>query len=83
SFMVTIDDYEVSSTSTPLFPPGFETALTEISDDASSVNLESTDSLQVVPKKLKSELKRLGITTTDYNSPATRRLVKARGIHSS
>ncbi|KAI3904858.1 hypothetical protein MKW92_037640, partial [Papaver armeniacum] len=74
---------ESSSTSNLLFPPGFEPVLNDLSDEASSENLDTTDSIQVVPKKLKSELKRLGITATDINSPSSRRSVKTRGNHLS
>ncbi|KAI3833167.1 hypothetical protein MKX03_023064, partial [Papaver bracteatum] len=82
SFMVSLHDEnssDTSSVSSLLFPPGFEPLLNDTSDDASSGNQEATDSTQVVPKRLKSEWKRLGVTEIDISSPSSKRTAKTRG----
>ncbi|RZC87705.1 hypothetical protein C5167_028157 [Papaver somniferum] len=77
-----------SSCNTLSLPPGFETHETsdETSDDASSRDQEVmiiSDSSQVVPKRLKSEWKRLGVTDLDSIYPSPKRAAKTRGQHLS
>ncbi|KAI3971568.1 hypothetical protein MKW92_017585, partial [Papaver armeniacum] len=84
SFMASINEEttsESSSIGASSYPPGFEPLTYETSDDtdATSTDQDTAESQQVVPKKLKTEWKRLGVTVVDISSPVTKRVVKTRG----
>lgn len=85
TFMVQVDDlccYDTSDSSTPSYPPGFEPSEDFPSDDAISCNMEDGKTI-FIPKRIKSECKRLGVVITDLENsqPRARRTARPRDIN--
>ncbi|KAI3922274.1 hypothetical protein MKX01_005963, partial [Papaver californicum] len=88
SFLVNIDEEGISCSSafsTPTYPPGFEPIQEGMNDFSCSRYNIGDESQPIIPRKLKSEYKRLGIAIETVCTPTfkSRRSTKTSGPYLS